>query len=78
MAKADAATVEFQTRVNNLLKAELRRRGITYADLAEILARIGFTDNKRNLNDKTSRSGFNAAFLLQCLIAIGSKDLRLD
>ena len=78
MAKADAATVEFETRAKNLLKAELKRRGITYAGLAEKLAGIGVPENERNLNNKISRGGFTAAFLLQCLTVIGTHDLRID
>lgn len=78
MAKADPATVEYETRAKNLLKAELKRRGITYAGLAEKLAAVGVTENERNLNNKISRGGFTAAFLLQCLDAIGAKSLRLD
>ena len=77
MAKADAATVEFETRAKNLLKAELKRRGVTYAGLAEKLAGIGVSENERNLNNKISRGGFTAAFLLQCLQAVGVTDLRL-
>ena len=78
MAKADAATVEFETRAKNLLKAELKRRGITYAGLAEKLAGIGVSENERNLNNNISRGGFTAAFLLQCLTAIEANTLRLD
>lgn len=78
MAKTDAATVEFETRAKNLLKGELKRRGITYAGLAEKLAEIGVAENERNLNNKISRGGFTAAFLLQCMTAIEVKSLRLD
>lgn len=77
MAKADPATVEFETRAKNLLKAELKRRGVTYAGLAEKLAGIGVSENERNLNNKISRGGFTAAFLLQCLMAIGANDVRV-
>lgn len=77
MAKGDPATVEFETRAKNLLKGELKRRGVTYAQLAEKLAAVGVTENERNLNNKISRGGFTAAFLLQCLTAIGTSDLRL-
>lgn len=76
-AKADPATVEYETRAKNLLKGELKRRGITYAGLAEKLATVGVTENERNLNNKISRGGFTAAFLLQCLEAIEAKDVRL-
>ena len=78
MAKADAATVEFETRAKNLLKGELKRRGVTYAQLAEKLATVGVTENERNLNNKISRGGFSAAFMLQCLEAIGANTLRIS
>lgn len=77
MAKADPATVEYETRAKNLLKGELKRRGITYAQLAEKLATVGVTENERNLNNKISRGGFSAAFMLQCLEAIGASSLPL-
>lgn len=77
MAKADPATVEFETRAKNLLKAELKRKGVTYAQLAEKLAAVGVSENERNLNNKISRGGFSAAFMLQCLAAIGVSDLRI-
>lgn len=77
MAKADLATVEYETRAKNLLKAELKRKGVTYAQLAEKLGAIGVQENERNLNNKISRGGFTAAFMLQCMEAIGVNDLRL-
>ena len=78
MAKADATTVEYETHAKNLLKGELKRRGITYAGLAEKLAEIGVSENERNLNNKISRGGFTAAFLLQCLTVIEANSVRLD
>jgi hypothetical protein len=77
MAKADPVNVEYETRAKNLLKGELKRRGITYAGLAEKLAEIGVTENERNLNNKISRGGFTSAFLLQCLEVIEAKEIRL-
>lgn len=76
--KDDPVNVEFETRAKNMLKGELKRRGITYAQLAEKLAAIGVQENERNLNNKISRGGFTAAFMLQCLEAIGATDLRLS
>lgn len=52
-------------------------RGVTYAQLAEKLAAVGAVENERNLNNKISRGGFTAAFLLQCLEVIGAKDLHI-
>ena len=78
VAKTDPVNVEFEARAKNLLKGELKRRGVTYAQLAEKLATIGVVENERNLNNKISRGGFTAAFLLQCLVAVGAGSLRLD
>ena len=36
---------DWRTEVKGLLKAELKRRNLTYADLAKKLAAIGVTDN---------------------------------
>lgn len=78
VAKSDPVNIEFETRAKNLLKGELKRRGVTYAQLAEKLEAIGVKENERNLNNKISRGGFTAAFLLQCLVAIEATSLRLD
>ncbi len=70
-------TIEYESRAKNLLRGEMRRKGVTSAQLAEKLAAIGVHDTERNLNNKISRGGFTAAFLLQCLDAIDVTDLRL-
>jgi hypothetical protein len=75
--KDDPVNVEYETKAKNLLKGELKRRGVTYAQLVEKLAQLGVHDNERNLNNKISRGGFSAAFLLQCLDAIGAERLSL-
>jgi Domain of unknown function (DUF6471) len=76
--KDNPVTQEYETRAKNLLKGELKRRGVTYAQLAEKLTAMGISETERNLNNKISRGGFTGAFLLQCLEAIGAKDLRLE
>lgn len=76
-AKDDPQTVEFETRAKNLLKGELKRKGVTYAQLAEKLAAMDIHETERNLNNKISRGGFSAAFLLQCLTAIGVEHFAL-
>ena len=61
-----------------LLRAEMARKGVTYAQLVERLADIGVDENERNLRNKVSRGKFTAGFLLQCLSALGSTQLHLD
>jgi hypothetical protein len=75
--KDNPTNIEYETRAKNLLKAELKRKGVTYAQLAERLAAMDIHETERNLNNKISRGGFSAAFLLQCLVSIGTTDLRL-
>jgi Domain of unknown function (DUF6471) len=76
--KTNPVNVEYETKAKNLLKAELKRKGVTYAQLVEKLAVIGVTETERNLNNKISRGGFSAAFLLQCCRAVGIVSLPLD
>jgi Domain of unknown function (DUF6471) len=73
-----ATPTEWEARAKGLLKAELKRRGVTYTQLVEKLADIGITEAEPNIRNKLSRGKFTATFMLQCLEAIGTKDLRLD
>ncbi|MDP3403913.1 MAG: DUF6471 domain-containing protein [Brevundimonas sp.] len=54
-----------------ILKGELKRRGLTYAQLVEKLAAQGIVETEANLRNKISRGAFTAAFFMQCLVAIG-------
>ena len=73
-----AEKTDWETKAANLLKAELKRRGITYAQLVEKLAEIGVDEKEVNVRNKLARGKFTAAYLIQCLEAIGSQSLRLD
>jgi len=75
--KDNPVNIEFEDLAKNILKGELKRRGITYAQLVEKLEKIGVKETERNLNNKISRGGFSAAFFLQCLQAIEAKEVRL-
>jgi hypothetical protein len=76
--KTNPLTAEYEEKAKNLLKAELKRRGVTYADLVGKLDALGLKETERNLANKISRGGFTGAFLIQCLDAIGCQQLRLD
>ena len=75
--KSNPLTAEYEEKAKNLLKGELKRRGVTYAQLVEKLAGLGVAETERNLANKISRGGFTAAFLMQCLEAIGAREVRL-
>jgi lambda repressor-like predicted transcriptional regulator len=61
-----------------ILKAELKRRGMTYADLVARLEAHGVSETEANLRNKLSRGSFTAAFFLQCLLAIGCESIVLN
>lgn len=69
---------EWQARVKGILKAELKRRNVSYRQLAEQLEAMGIHETEQNINNKISRGGFNAAFFVQCLTAIGCHTLHLE
>jgi hypothetical protein len=72
------AEIDWTARAKNLLKAELKRKGVSYRELAEKLTAMGIPESERNIANKISRGGFTAAFFLQCLEAAGVREIRVD
>ena len=73
-----ADNAEWEAKVKGLLKGELKRRGVTYAQLVDKLAEIGVHETEPNVRNKLARGKFTAVFLLQCLEAVGASSLRLQ
>jgi hypothetical protein len=69
---------DWAKQVKGLLKAELKRRHVTYGELVERLGKLGIKDSERNIANKLARGSFTAVFFIQCLEAIGCKVLRLE
>ena len=69
---------KWQSRVKGVLKAELKRRNLSYADLAGKLSAVGVREDRRNVNNKISRGTFSAVFFFQCMEAIGCRTIHLD
>jgi hypothetical protein len=67
-----AEKTDWEAQAANLLKAELKRKGVTYGQLAEMI-----TDKEPNVRDMLSRGKFTATFMIQCLEAIGTTEVRL-
>ena len=76
--KSKANTKAWQARVKGVLKAELKRRNVSYRDLAEKLEAVGVKDNERNISNKIARGSFTAVFFMQCMGAIGCHTIHLD
>jgi len=71
------STRDWKFEAKQLLRAELKRRDLTYADLARRMDAIGLPVNDRTLANKIATGAFSAVFFLQCLEAIGVKNLQL-
>lgn len=80
IAGEDSALVarDWESRAKRVLKAELKRRGMSYADLADKLAEIGVKEERRNISNKIGRGKFSAVFFFQCMAVIGCKTIHLE
>lgn len=66
--------LDWNEQAKRLLKSELVRRGISNEELVSRLEGIGVDETKASVESKISRGTFSAAFLLQCLNAIGCRN----
>ena len=67
----------WQNAAKDLLRTEMKRRGVSYEDLAHLMKDIGLVESSRALTNKVSRGTFSTAFFLQCMTALGVKSLVL-
>ena len=65
--------INWNEKAKRLLKSELLRRGVSSDVLVDLLKNIGVDETKASIDNKISRGTFSAAFLLQCLNALGVK-----
>lgn len=70
-------TDDYETRIANILKAEIKRAGHTYATLTEKLNEMGIEEKEANVRNKIGRGKFSAAFMLQVCEALEVQDIRL-
>lgn len=68
---------KWEAQAKGLLKAELKRKGITYKELVSRLESLGISETEPNIRNKLARGKFTAAFLLACLDSIGCESVRL-
>ena len=73
----EALEEKWDARVKGILKAELKRKGVTYAQLVHKLAAVGVKDTEPNIRNKIARGSFTAVFFVQCMVAIGTTDIKL-
>lgn len=69
---------QYTDQVKGLLKAELKRKNITYEELARRLADHGIKETADNIANKISRGKFTAVFMIQCLKAVGCTTIHIE
>jgi hypothetical protein len=65
-------------RIRQFLKAELKRRNVTYEELARRLSELGSRETKASIANKLSRGQFSAIFFVDTLRVIGIEKVDLE
>ena len=65
-------------KASNILKSILTRRNVKYYELAIKLKEMGIEETQGSISNKISRGTFSFAFFMQCMEALGIKEIRLD
>lgn len=66
-------TADWKAQAKQIIRAELKRRDLSYADLAQLMEAIGLKVNDRTLANKITTGAFSAVFFLQVMEAIETK-----
>ena len=69
---------EYADRVKRYLKAELKRAGVGYKELAERLTAAGIPESEGSITVKINRGAFPAWFLIAAMEAIGVDKISLS
>lgn len=73
-----ATEKELAGKAARFLKAELKRAGVTYGELARRLKEHGLEETEASISSKLARGTFAATFLLAALAALEMEGLRLE
>ena len=68
----------WEEEARRIVRAEMEKGLTSYGELVQRLASQGIVDNERNVRNKIASGRFSAAFLLQCLRALGISTLRIE
>ncbi len=68
---------EWAEQAKRMVRTEMVRHGVSYEGLVERLAALGVHDTSVNMRNKIARGKFTAVFFIQCLEAVGCRNLNL-
>jgi hypothetical protein len=69
---------EWGAKASRFIKAELKRAGIGYKELAERLNKHGLQETETSITGKLARGTFAASFFLACLAVLEMDGVRLE
>ena len=69
---------EWAGRVSRFLKAELKRAGVSYKELARRLNEHGLQETEDSITSKLGRGTFAVTFFLATLTALEMEGVRLE
>ncbi len=69
---------ELARKASRFLKAEMKRAGVTYAELARRLEGHGLQETEASITSKLARGTFAATFMLAVLAALELEGLSLE
>lgn len=69
---------EWGSKASRFLKAELKRAGIGYKELAERLNKRGLEETETSITGKLARGTFAVSFFLACLAALELEGVTLE
>ena len=73
-----ASNTDWASLTTNLLKAELKKRDLTYKDLSDRLGECGISIGEPAIRSQMNRKAFKAHFLIASLHVIGCKSIDLS
>lgn len=79
MKKAKPAYIvsDSKNRAKELLKDEMNRRGVSNAQLAELLVQSGVKESSASIANKLSRGTFSASFMMNAMSVMGANSIPL-
>jgi hypothetical protein len=69
---------EWGNRASRFLKAELKRAGLGYKELAERLNKHGLEETETSITGKLARGSFATSFFLACLAVLERDGVMLE
>ena len=69
---------EWGLKASRFLKAELKRAGVGYKELADRLKAHGMEETEAGIASKLARGTFAASFLLACLAVLELEGISLE